>query len=96
MNRKGMTPQKAAKIREKRGIQDTKLQRLRVKKGLSQSELAALSNVPIRRIQHYEQRVRPIDGARLETLCALCIALDCKIEDILESKETIKLLRMTR
>lgn len=94
--KKGMKPQQAAKIREKNGLKPIKLQRLRVAKGLSQSELAAITNIPVRRIQHYEQRVRPIDGARMDTLCDLALALDCKLEDLLEEKTTIAKLRMTK
>ncbi len=96
MSKRGMKPQQAAQIRTQRGLKQTKLQRLRVKKGLSQSELAAISGIPISRIQHYEQQVRTIDSARLDTLCALCMALNCKIEDLLESKEIIEKLRMTK
>ena len=96
MSKRGMKPQQAAKIRIKKGLNSTKLQRLRVAKGLSQSELSAISGIPIRRIQHYEQQVRPIDSARLDTLCDLCLALNCKIEDLLESKQVIEKLRMTK
>lgn len=96
MVKRGMTPQQAAKLREKMGVKMTKLQRLRVKKGLSQSELAEISGVPFRRIQYYEQKSRPIEGARLDVICKLCLALDCKIEDIIESKEIIELLEQTR
>ncbi len=96
MSKRGMKPQQAAKLRARQGIEPTKLQRLRVKRGISQSELSALSGIPIRRIQHYEQRVRPIDGARLETLCALCLALGCKLEDVLERKAVIERLRLVK
>lgn len=96
MGERGITPEQAKKIREAKGIEETKLQKLRVKKGLSQGELAAVSNVKKRSIQCYEQETRSIDNARLETLCDLSIALDCKIEDLLESKELITKLRMTK
>lgn len=96
MTKKGITVQQAKRIRAEKGIDETKLQKMRVGQGLSQSKLAELSGVPIRTIQHYEQEKRPIDGARLHTLCELCIVLGCKIEDILENEETIKKLRATK
>lgn len=95
-NKKGMTPSQAAKIRAKKGIAETKLQRLRVKKGMSQYELSVVSGVPTRRIQYYEQTAGAINGARLEALCRLSIALDCKLEDILESNSLIEKLRKTK
>lgn len=57
----------------------------RTEKGLSQSQLAEKSGVNVRAIQFYEQGIRNIDGAKLETLVALAFALDCRISDILES-----------
>lgn len=76
--------------------EDTKLQTLRLKKGLSQNGLSLKSGVSKRSIECYEQRTRHIDGAKLETLCALCFALDCKIEDIIESKTLIDKFRMCK
>lgn len=96
MTKRGITPQQAKKIREEKGIEETKLEKLRVKKGLSQSSLSAISGVTIRAIQTYEQQSRPIDRARLDTLCRLCLALDCKIEDIIEDKELIEKYRLTK
>lgn len=94
MSKRGMKPQQAAKLRAKQGLKTTKLQKLRVAKGLSQSELSAITGVAVRRIQHYEQQVSPIEGARLDTLCALCVALDCTLDDVLENKDIIAKLRM--
>ena len=96
MNRRGMKPEQAAKLREQKGLTMTKLQKLRVAKGLSQSQLAAISGVPLRRLQDYEQSTRRIDGARLDALCSLSIALDCKLEDLIENKELITKLRLTK
>lgn len=89
VRKRGMKPKQAAKLRAEKGIEVTKLQGLRVEKDLSQSDLAAISGVPLRRIQHYEQYKGTIDSAKLETLCALSEALCCKIEDILENKGLI-------
>lgn len=96
MVKRGITPQIAKKIRADKGIKETKLQKLRVEQGLSQTQLAEISGVTRRAIQCYEQETRPIDGARLHALCDLCIALDCKIEDILEDAELIKKFQKTK
>lgn len=94
--KRGISVEKAKKIREAKEISDTKLARMRVKKGFSQDSLSAVTGVPKRTIQCYEQQTRPIDGARLDTLCDLCFALDCKIEDIIESKDLIEKYRITK
>lgn len=96
MVKRGLTPQQAKKIREDKGMEETKLEKLRVKKGLSQSSLSAITGVTKRAIQCYEQQTRPIDRARLDTLCRLCLALDCKIEDIIEDKELIEKFRLSK
>lgn len=56
------------------------LKRLRVAAGLSQDDLARLSGVPIRMIQHYEQRVKSINRAAYETVAQLAQALHCRPE----------------
>ena len=66
-----------------------KLREIRKKRNLSQAELSAKSGVPASRIRHYEIGYRSIDGASLETLCDLAIALDVQISDIVED-ETLK------
>lgn len=77
-------------------MEQTSLQKVRLKKGLSQKKLAEKSGVSVRTIECYEQRSRPIDGARLETLCELSKALGCKIVDILESQELIEKFNATK
>ena len=64
-----------------------KLQELRKNKNLSQSQLAELSGVKLRMIQQYEIGARSIDGAKLETLCSLAVALGVNLWDILDSEE---------
>lgn len=81
-----MTPQKAAKIWRGK----TKLHRLRVKNHLSQNELSNVSGVPKSTIICYENKSRPIESAKLNTLCDLANVLNCKIDDLLESKELIE------
>lgn len=66
-----------------------KLKEARKNKKLTQKELAALSGVPLRSIQDYESGARQIDGARLETLCDLALALGVGIADIIENETLI-------
>ena len=92
-----MTPKTAEQIRIQKGIdKGTKLRRQRVKKGLSQSELSAISGVPIQTLRRYEQSAIPINGAKLKTLVTICLALNCKIEDIIESEELLHKYRATK
>lgn len=63
---------------------ETNLKRLRQYAGLSQSELAALSKVPVRQIQLFEQRQRNINHTRAVTVLMLARALGCRCEDLLE------------
>ena len=87
---RGITAEIAQEIRKAKGLHETRLLKLRYKRNMTQSELSRRSGVTIRSIQNYEQQHRPIEGARLDALCSLCEALECKIEDILEDEETIR------
>ena len=70
----------------------SKLKNTRQAAGLSQSQLAAATGLNVRMLQHYEQGVKGINGAKLATLLKLCLALDCKLGDILTDEATVKLL----
>ena len=59
------------------------LKKIRKKKGLSQSDLSALSNVPLCTIKAYEQGTVDIAKAQAETLYELARTLNCTIEDML-------------
>lgn len=96
MAKKGMSPERAKELREDMGLFSTKLETRRVKKGLSQNGLSVASGVNFRTIQAYEQRTRPIEGGNIKILCSLCIALDCKMEDILEDKTTIERYKLIK
>lgn len=63
---------------------DTKLKLMRKKANLSQSQLAAMSGVPLRTIQQYEQRQKNINKAQAEYVVMLSRVLCCEVEDILE------------
>lgn len=58
---------------------------------LSQSQLSVGSGVSVKMIQKYEQGVRNIDAAKLETLLKLCNTLNCDLVDIINSP-TLKAL----
>lgn len=63
---------------------ETNLKIYRQRAGLSQSELANLSGVPVRMIQHYEQRQKNIAKAQVESLVSLSRVLDCNPESLLD------------
>lgn len=69
-----------------------KLQKMRKDKGLSQAQLAEMTGLNLRTIQHYEQGTKDFNGARLSTILKICKALNCKMSDILNDPETVKLL----
>lgn len=96
MSRKGITPKTAQRIRNEKGIEDTKLQKQRLKKGFSQNDLAVVSGITKRSIQQYEQSPESISKVGLEKICSLCIALDCRIEDIIEDKTLIDKYRLVK
>lgn len=96
MVKRGMKPEQARQLRSEKGLKETKLQKKRIEKGLSQNDLENISGVKKRKIQSYEQEDTSIDRARLETLCDLSIALDCKIEDILEDESLVKKFMQTK
>lgn len=70
-----------------------KLQELRQAAGLSQSQLAEKAEMSIRSLQHYERGAIEFDNARIDTLLKVCIALDCRLEDIIENEKYLELLK---
>lgn len=70
-----------------------KLKEMRRARGLSQAQLAERTELNVRTIQHYEQGSKNFDHARIDTLLKVCIALDCKLEDIIENPEYIGLIK---
>lgn len=70
----------------------TKLQAKRKERGLSQSQLAEVSGVNLRTLQKYESGEKDLNGAKLATLLRFCIALECRLIDILNDPETVQLL----
>lgn len=70
-----------------------KLKAWRQAKGLSQSQLAEKTGINLRTIQHYEQGSKNFDHARIDTIMRVCVALDCRLDDILENPEYVELAK---
>ena len=66
------------------------LKNVRMNTGISQTQLAKASGVSFRMIQYYEQGVKNIDSAKLETLASLARALNCGLSEILDHPEILK------
>ena len=70
-----------------------KLKKIRLAKSLSQSELAEKAKLNVRTLQHYEQGSKTFDHAHLDTILKCAIALNCKIEDIIDNEEYLRLIK---
>ncbi len=66
---------------------ETNLKIYRKRAELSQKQLAEFADIPVRMIQHYEQRQKNINKAQTEYLVRLSKVLNCDIEDLLELVE---------
>lgn len=88
MSKTGMSPMTGMKIWGRKG---SNLRSVRVLRGLSQTELAEKSGVSVKNIRRYEQIPNTIESARLKTLCALCITLDCSVADLIEDGELLEM-----
>lgn len=64
--------------------QNTNLKYFRLKAGITQKELSALSEIPLRTIQQYEQRQKHINKAQAEYLVNLAEVLHCAPRELLE------------
>mgnify|MGYP000228989344 CR=1 FL=1 len=65
-------------------VRVSKLKLKRIQAGMKQADLAAASGVPVKCIGNYEQLRRDINHARVDIVYRLAVALDCKIEELLE------------
>lgn len=68
---------------------ETNLKIYRQRANLSQRELSELSGIPLRMIQHYEQRQKNINKAQVESLIKLSKVLSCNVEDLIECVEEV-------
>lgn len=71
---------------------NSKLQNTRLSREMSQSQLATAASINGRMLQYYEQGAKDLSGTKLATLLKICLALNCKLEDILPDGETTELL----
>lgn len=71
----------------------SKLKEKRIEAGFSQSQLAEKAGMNVRTLQHYEQPNSPktLDHARIDTILKVCVALNCRFDEVIENKEYIKL-----
>lgn len=60
------------------------LKQIRESRGLSQNQLAKLADINPQMLKFYEQGVRDINGARAITLYKIALALQVRIEDLLQ------------
>lgn len=69
-----------------------KLKAKRLEAGMSQSQLAEKANLNVRTIQHYEQGSKNFDHARIDTVLKVCLALNCKFDEVIENQNFVDLL----
>lgn len=91
---RGITPQIARKIRAEKGLRESKLYKVRLDRGLSQEHLSRKAGVPVRTIRNYEQSKGALEHAKFTTLCDICIALNCRFQDIIESDKLLAKLEV--
>lgn len=72
-------------------IKMTKLQSLRKGK-FTQEQLSKIAGLNPQAIHHYETGYRKIEGCNIKALALIAKALDCRIVDLLEDEDIIKLL----
>lgn len=65
-------------------IKISKLKLLRKTNGLTQKELSDATGIPLKCIGNYEQRVRDLNKASSIIVYKLSIALNCRMEDLIE------------
>ena len=63
---------------------ESRLKAAREMRGMTQEELSAAANVPIRMLQHYEQRVKVLGKAAFDTVFRLARALHVPPQSIVE------------
>lgn len=80
------------KKRPPRNQASTKLKALRLKAGLTQREVVEKTGINAGTYTQYEQGVKNFDNARINTILRVCVVLNCKLEDILESTEYLEVL----
>lgn len=70
----------------------SKLQTKRKAAGLSQSQLAGLTGLSVRTLQHYEQGLLDFNKAAAVTVWRVARALECRVEDLLDLEDEMEAL----
>ena len=83
---------KPKKKRPPRNQATTKLKALRLAAGLTQREVVEKTGINAGTYTQYEQGVKNFDNARINVILSVCVALGCKLDDILESNEYLEVL----
>lgn len=81
---------KEIKRRPPRNAAQTKLKAMRVKAGLTQRQVVESTGINAQTYSQYEQGAKSFDNARLITILAVCTILECKLEDVIEDKYTLR------
>lgn len=68
------------------------LRSFRKKEKLTKKQLSDLTGISMRTIDDYETGKRDINGAKIKTVLKLSEALGCRMRDILDDEELIRLL----
>ena len=84
---------KKMKKRTELNIVKTKLQKMRLERNLSRKQLAEKADISEKTLRNLEQGFRDIDAANVTTVICLCNALECRMEEILENKESKQMLK---
>ena len=71
----------------------SKLKEKRIETGMSQSQLAKKAGINVRILQYYEQRTKNFDHARIDRILKICLALNCRIDEVVENTDFIKLYK---
>ena len=69
----------------------TKLQDMREGK-FTQAELSKIAGLNPQAIHHYETGFRSIEGCNIKALAKIAKALNCRIVDLLDDSETVRLI----
>ncbi|MBO4903362.1 MAG: helix-turn-helix transcriptional regulator [Lachnospiraceae bacterium] len=62
---------------------ETYVKKSREMRGYSQSELAKMTGIPLKTLQHYEQGTKSLDKANVSYVLSLSHALECSPEDLI-------------
>ena len=69
---------------EKKFLPAAKLKKMRTDAGYSRQELGKLTGISYRLIEAYEQGKNDINKAQVSTLKPIAVALNCKIDDLID------------